>query len=100
MILVAGHVPVKPEKRDAMRQAVQQVVARTRAESGCIAYDFYESVSEPHLLHIYEEWESAEALAAHLQQPHTRDFLAKLPELAAGPATVKKFVIASEEVLL
>ena len=100
MVIVAGRVAIKPEQREAAITSMQQVVAATKPEAGCIAYDFYEDVSEPNTFHVYEEWESDAHLSAHLQQAHTQTFLGGLGELVIAPPDVKKYEVASGGPLL
>jgi quinol monooxygenase YgiN len=100
MIIVAGHVAIKPERRADAVEAVRKVVATTKGEPGCLAYDFYADLADPNRFHVYEEWQSNEALAAHLQQSHTQAFLAGIGELVASPPIVNKYEVASSGSLL
>jgi len=99
MIVVAGTIPIRPEAREEAVRAAVAVVAATKGEEGCIAYDFYADLADPCRFHVFEEWASPEALAAHLQQPHTQAFLASLGRLAAGPPNVKRYVVERTEPL-
>ncbi|NLH99377.1 MAG: antibiotic biosynthesis monooxygenase [Chthonomonadales bacterium] len=99
MIVVAGSVPIKPDKIGELRTAAAAVCAATRAEKGCIGYDFSLDMENPTVMRIFEQWESAADLDAHLGQPHTQAFLGKLGELAAGASEVKRYVVAAVEPL-
>ncbi len=52
------------------REAMARVIAASRAEPGCLAYDYAEDVLEPGLFRVCEAWTDREALAAHFRQPH------------------------------
>lgn len=42
-------------------------IASSRAEEGCVAYNWAVDPLEPGKIHVYEEWESEKALLRHLQ---------------------------------
>jgi len=42
----------------------------TRAENGCVEYNYGEDVLDPGLIRVSELWESREQLDAHMQAPH------------------------------
>jgi quinol monooxygenase YgiN len=100
MILVSGRVPILPERRAEAVEAVHAVVSATQNEAGCIAYDFYADLADPNVFHVFEEWETMDALNAHLKQPHTVAFLQALPQYIAGPPVVKSYEVASAQSLL
>lgn len=46
------------------------MVAESRAEDGCIEYEFAEVMGEPGVMRIFERWESRDHLTAHGQTAH------------------------------
>ena len=48
----------------------------TRAEPGSIAYDFFTCTDDPDRLVFVESWIDEAAHAFHMEQAHTRDFIA------------------------
>ena len=42
-------------------------IASSRAEEGCVAYNWAVDPLEPGKIHVYEEWESEEALLHHFR---------------------------------
>lgn len=42
-----------------------QHIASSRAEDGCVAYNWAVDPLDPGLIHVYEEWESERALLGH-----------------------------------
>lgn len=96
MIVVAGTVPVKPERReDAVRVALAMAEA-TRAEAGCLDYRFYAELADPNTFLIFEEWESDEALAKHFETEHMRAFQASLPGMVGGAPSVHRYVVGEK----
>jgi len=50
--------------------------AATRAEPGSLSYDFFTCTDDPDLLIFVESWVDEAAHAFHMQQPHTKAFIA------------------------
>lgn len=70
MIIVSGKVVTQPGALDGVRAAMRDVIAATRAESGCIDYSYGVDVLDPNTIIILEYWESWAALEAHFRAPH------------------------------
>ena len=86
-INVVAVITAKPGSEDAVREAMQGLVAPTRAEDGCLSYDLSESVAAPGTFITVEEWNDPSDLDSHMQTPHIQSALAVLgTELAAPPA--------------
>lgn len=95
MIVIAGKIQVKPERRDEARKAALDMVEATRRESGCLSYAFYADLVEPATFFLFEEWESDAALGAHFQTEHMARFQQQIPALLAAPPTIKRYVVES-----
>ena len=91
MLTVAVLIPAKPGKTDELGEALKALLEPTRAETGCISYDAHRSNDDPYLYLMYETWESEDALRAHFETPHLKDFVGKLPELVQGDLDLKRF---------
>jgi quinol monooxygenase YgiN len=46
------------------------MVGLTRAEPGCLGYDLYQSVDDPSLMFLYENWTDQSALDKHMNTSH------------------------------
>ena len=75
MIIVHGTFPVKSEVRDDALELMRQMAVASRAEDGCISYEFYIGLSDPNTLLLFQEWESVDALQGHFETDHMEDFL-------------------------
>lgn len=95
MIVVAGKISVKPERRDEARRAALAMVEATRREAGCISYAFYADLVDPGTFFVFEEWESDAALAAHFQSAHMARFQQEVPALIAAPPAIERYVVES-----
>jgi quinol monooxygenase YgiN len=71
---------------------VPAMLAASRAETGCVAYEMTRDLGDPDVMHAFECWESEALLADHQQTPHFKAFLAKLPK----PLSFARRVYAAE----
>ena len=95
MIVIAGNIKVRPERREEAVRAALAMVEATRREQGCVSYAFYGDLVEQGTFFLFEEWESDAALAAHFQTEHMARFQQQVPALLAGPPTIKRYVVES-----
>lgn len=95
MIVIAGTVSVRPDRREDAIRAALRVAEATRRETGCISYRFWNDLADPNLFLVFEEWESDEALARHFQTEHLRSFSAGMPGLVAAPPRIQRYVVES-----
>jgi quinol monooxygenase YgiN len=68
-------------------------VGPTRAEAGCIQYDLMQNVEDPVDFTFYEEWASAEALAAHAASAHLARSRPLLDGHLAVPTDVRRYTV-------
>ncbi|MBK6800775.1 MAG: antibiotic biosynthesis monooxygenase [Novosphingobium sp.] len=69
-VVVVGQFRFPPEHMDEARGAMRKVMEATRAEAGCIEYNFAEDVLDPGLIRVSEVWEGRAQLGAHMKAPH------------------------------
>ena len=95
MIVIAGTVKVRPDRRDRAVAAALRVAEATRGEPGCVSYRFSSDLADPSLFLIFEEWESDEALARHFETPHLKAFRGEMPDLVAGAPALRRYAVES-----
>lgn len=69
-VAVIGQFRLPPERIGEARAAMRKVMDATRAEDGCIEYNYAEDVLDPGLIRVSEVWASRAQLGAHLKTPH------------------------------
>jgi quinol monooxygenase YgiN len=69
-IVVVGQFRMPAENMEQARPLMAKVMIATRAEAGCIEYNYAEDVLDPGLIRVSEVWESRAQLGAHLKTPH------------------------------
>jgi quinol monooxygenase YgiN len=69
MLIVAGTGHVDPDHRDALLRDLAPSLRQVRSTPGCLDYVVAADPIEPDRVNIYERWESAAHLHAHLTDP-------------------------------
>ncbi len=93
MIIVTGHVRVRPEMMDTLRPYMRAALEGTRQEPGCLLYAYGEDVLDPGLIRISERWESWQAIEAHTTKPYIK---AWAEARAAHGGTLERDILAHE----
>jgi quinol monooxygenase YgiN len=84
LMTVIAHMRAKPGKEQELYDALEALVEPTTKEPGYVNYDMHQGLQDPALFYFYENWESGEALDAHLNAPHLQQFAARLDDLLEG----------------
>jgi len=95
MLVIAGRIRVKPERREDAARLALEVARETVKEAGCRSYRFYGDLEDPGLFFIFEEWDGPEALAQHFTTPHMARFMIEVPALVAGPLDLKRYEVSA-----
>lgn len=95
MIVVAGTITFDPAHHEEMVAAAQRVSEPTRAEEGCISYEFFADLTEPGRMHLFEEWEEEHHLLAHFETPHLAELYASLQAAGVSSRNITRYYIAS-----
>ncbi len=64
-VFLSGYLDVPPDRLGAVRAALQQHIARTRAEPGCIAFEVVEDDDRDGRFHVSEIFDNQAAFDAH-----------------------------------
>jgi quinol monooxygenase YgiN len=74
-----------------------EMVGLTRAEPGCLGYDLYQSLDDPALMFLYENWTDQAALDAHMNTSHFyRIVRGKIDPRLNAPWTAHTMTMISE----
>ena len=93
MIVIAAKCIGKPERKADLLRLVATVAQPSRAEAGCITYNFYEQQPPASEFLFFEEWADQAAIDLHVKTPHFQEFMKQLPELAQGPLKIRIYEI-------
>jgi quinol monooxygenase YgiN len=67
VITILFHMTVRAGREDECAVIAKDMMATTRArDAGCVSYTIHRRADNPRELMLYEQWQSPEALDAHL----------------------------------
>lgn len=87
-LTVIAKFQAKPSAEQQAKAKLQGMLAPSRAETGCLNYDVFQSNDDQSILFTCENWTGKEALDAHMQTPHFKDLDAAFKELLAKPMDI------------
>ena len=93
MIFITAKFPVLPEHADRWPEISRAFTSATRAEPGCLWFDWSRSLDDPTEYVLVEAFRDGDAGAAHVQSPHFASATASLPAyLVETPRIVSQVV--------
>ena len=96
MIIIAGTTTIRPACWDEAVQKAQQMIETTEAEPGCHSYRIYVDPTERNTVLLFEEWEDIQALTAHFQTPHFREFNTYLAHVLTEPPQIFRYEVSTK----
>lgn len=90
LLTVIASMKAKPGKEQELQQALEGLIAPTRTEEGNVNYDLHQSVTDPKVFYLYENWRSSEQLDAHLQTPPLTAFVERSGDLLDGDLHIER----------
>ena len=79
MIFITAKFPVLPEHADRWPELSLAFTEATRAEEGCLWFDWSRSLDDPTEYVLVEAFRDGDAGAAHVQSDHFKSSMAALP---------------------
>jgi len=96
-VTVIGQFRLPAEAMAEARPLMRVVVEATRAEDGCIEYNYGEDVLDPGLIRVSEIWASREQLGAHMQTAHMAVWNAERNALGMSGRSVTVFEVSGSQ---
>ena len=93
---IIGTVVAKPETREELQEILAAQVAPTRAEEGCLNYDFHVDAENDCVFVFYENWNSQRDLDEHLRKPHLKPLFDRQGELLSRPVEIRQLNMLSD----
>jgi quinol monooxygenase YgiN len=94
-VTIIGTVTARPETQAELASLLAAQVAPTRAETGCVNYDFHVDAADPCCFVFYENWRTQADLDAHLAMPHLAPLFSQLDRLLARPVEIRHLTMLS-----
>ena len=97
MIFITAKFPVKPEHADDWPEISRRFTEATRAEEGCLWFDWSRSLDDPSEYVLVEAFRDDAAGGAHVRSDHFKEAIADLPAyLTATPRIVNTTIEGSQ----
>jgi quinol monooxygenase YgiN len=97
LIFITAKFQIKPEHADDWPEISRSFTEATRAEEGCLWYDWSRSLDDPTEYVLVEAFRDGDAGAAHVGSDHFRAAQAELPPyLVATPKIISQTVDQSD----
>ena len=93
--MLAGTAQIDPARRDEVIAAAIETMRRTRKRAGCISFVCSADLEDPNLLHIFLEWETADALFALLTAERVAAVRRNAEQLGVRDVSVQRYEITS-----
>ncbi|MFM5955268.1 MAG: putative quinol monooxygenase [Novosphingobium sp.] len=91
MIIITGHVRLKPEHRDAAIALGIEHSQRSRAEPGCLEHNCHVDAEDQDRMVFVEEWADMNAVKAHFAVPESGAFVHTVGAMATEPPVMRIF---------
>lgn len=75
MLTVIAQYRTRPGAGDEVAAALEQHVAATRTEAGCVRFVVNRSVEDPDRFILYEQYTGESAFESHRQSPHFKRYI-------------------------
>ena len=80
-------IALKPQHFDEAKAAVIDILERTRAETGCHAFELHESPDDARL-YLYEVWADSAAFESHHAEDYTKAIFEQYEDWLAEPVAI------------
>lgn len=87
-IVLFARLKVKKTAVEAAKQAALSIIEPSRRETGCINYDFHQANDDETVFLWHETWVSKEAIEAHGDSEHFKEFSRAVESLTDEPLQV------------
>jgi len=95
--IISAQVFIKSDKVDAFLAATSDLIAKSRAEEGCVSYSLYQDPHDKTKFLFFEEWKNQAAVDFHFATEHFQKFGETLGECASEPAVITIYDSVAEE---
>ena len=96
-IVLIARLKVKLEAVEAAKQSALAIIADSRAEDGCINYDFHQAIDDETVFIWHETWENKAAIDAHGASEHFVNFSRQIKDSVDEPLQITLTRMVSEK---
>ena len=91
MIRIMARITARSGCEDALEQVLRELALASRQESGCLGYELFRNVDDPHEFVTVERWIDQAAADAHMATPHVAAAIERAGELLAEAPRIHRF---------
>ena len=96
ILVISGEIRIDPKDFDSAMALIEPLVTGTRAEAGCLEYDFWVDPRDRGRIRVFEEWATLEANAAHAKSEHYLTFLGQMATVAVQSVELFRYTITGK----
>ncbi len=100
MIVCSGIITIDPAKAPLMTELTAGLMIATQAEDGNLTYEYSHSPSDPGRWRVFEEWESDDAITAHMATAHMAEFIGRMGDVGVTGASIDKYEVSAKSKLM
>ena len=100
MIVMHATMPVDPDSREAALELARDLAEASRAEDGVVDYRVATDAEDPNVVRVFEQYEDADAVDAHMSSDHFESFQTEVAAHLAGEPTLYRFDVDSKTQLM
>ncbi len=89
-VFIFARFHARPGNEAAVAEALLEVAAPSREESGCLSLQDFQSLHDPQLFFVHSRWRDEAAFEHHARLPHTLRFLERVEPLIDHPLDVAR----------
>ncbi len=96
-IVLIARLKVKRDAVEPAKRAALAIVADSRAEDGCLNYDFHQAIDDETVFVWHETWENKAAIEAHGASEHFKNLGRQIKDLVDEPLQITLTRMVSEK---
>ena len=96
MIVMHATLPVDPDDREDALELARELAEASREEPGVVDYRVATDVEDPNTVRVFEQYEDADAVDAHMDSDHFQSFQGEIAAHLAGEPTLYRFDVESK----
>ncbi|MGB0522595.1 MAG: putative quinol monooxygenase [Flammeovirgaceae bacterium] len=74
-LVIVAHWKVKPQHLETVLEFLEELVTKSRAESGNLLYQAHQSITDPNVINLYEVYQNQTAIEVHKNATHFQELV-------------------------
>lgn len=93
MMLLKAHLEVQAGQWDRLRPLLDELAAQSRAEAGCLSFEYFTSGQDTAYILVIQEWRDRESLERHEASAHVAGFKTRAADLITRRAPTQVYIV-------